>query len=364
MVNVLHVVLSLKIGGLERFVLELSKNFSNRVTPVIVCLEEAGDLAASAGHTRIISIGSKPGLKFHSVKKLADIIRKCNINIIHTHNEAAHFYGTLAGFFTGVPVLHTRHGRCLHNSYKIKLLNIISSFMAAKCVGVSKDVTDELKRTEILSSEKALTILNGIDVNAYSPRTTHADRKAAQKETNKCVKIGIIARLDRVKDHSNLLNSCVILNNLNDNFKLFIVGDGPMRKPLERQVKELLLEKKVVFTGTRHDIADILNDLDIYVLSSISEGISLTLLEAMACGLPVVATDVGGNPEVVINNKTGFIIPPKDPEKFAEKILILCQDENLRKRMGNAGRDRVLERFNILDTAKTYEQFYLQILGR
>jgi len=363
MINVLHVVISLRVGGLERFVVELTKNFSKDVTPLIVCLEETGELASYVNNARVVALNCGIGLKFRSVYKLIDIVRKNKINIIHTHNEAAHFYGTMTGVLSRVPVIHTRHGRYLDNNPRKMFLNIISSFFATKCVGVSQDVTDLMSRMEKINTQKTLTILNGIDTNTFSPHSANGENNRSQNGRGKFIRIGIVARLDIVKDHSNLLMACYYLNKKNKNFKLFIVGDGPMRKSLENEVEKLQLEEKVVFTGTRHDIADILNSLDIYVLSSISEGMSLTLIEAMSCCLPVVATDVGGNPEVVVNGVTGFIIPPQKPKLFTEKISILINDSILRESMGVEGRKRVIEKFSIKETARKYEDLYYKVLG-
>jgi sugar transferase (PEP-CTERM/EpsH1 system associated) len=361
MMNIMHVVLNLKVGGLERFILELIKNYSNEVTSFVVCLEEAGDLADYIRGGKVIALNQKPGLKYGAVPEIMKLIRENNIQLVHTHNEAAHFYGALAGKLSGVPVVHTRHGRYLHNSRRKVFLAMFSSFLATKIVGVSKDVSDLIARKEKIPDNKVLTILNGVDVDHYSPCAKKVENNYGHEIGNRCINIGIVARLDRVKDHSTLLITCNELRKFNDNFRLIIVGDGAMRSQLEKEVELLHLHDKVDFKGTRHDIVDIMNDLDIFALSSTSEGISLTLLEAMSCCLPVVATNVGGNPEVVKDGETGFLVPPKNPELFSEKLLMLIQDKKIREKMGVAGRERVMQHFSISQTAKKYVKLYTQV---
>ena len=363
MVNVLHIVQSLNTGGLERFVIELMRTYSADVVAYVVCLEEAGDLAANSEGTTVIALNEKPGLKLWAIYKIIQICKTNKIQLIHTHNEAAHFYGSLAGVLTGLPIVHTRHGRYAHNSSKKMLMNIFSSFLATAIVGVSEDVTNMLIKMEKISFPKALTILNGVDIDQFSPRFASTITDKNNDINRNSIMIGIVARLVKVKDHSNLLKACHELKKSDVNFKLLIVGDGCERSRLENEVDTLGLRECVEFMGVRKDIASILRQLDIYVLSSISEGISLTLLEAMSCSLPVVATDVGGNSEVVIDGETGFIVPARHPELLATKILAMINDNDLRIKMGKSGRERIIKCFSILQTAKTYRQLYQHVMG-
>ena len=357
MINVLHVVLNLHVGGLERFVIELMDKYSDNIVPHVVCLEEKGELAQFV-KGNLICLGEKPGLKFGSALKIVKIIQKYNIEIVHTHNESAHLYGSLAGFISRTPVIHTRHGKYSHSSTRKQLLNVFSSWLTTKVVGVSEDVSKMMVMKEFVSTNKVSTVLNGVDVEAYLPRS----KRNLFNCKNDCVKIGIVARLEPVKDHSNLLRACHELKKFSDDFVLIVVGDGTLRQQLSDEAAGLQIDDRVIFTGTRHDITDIVNELDIYVLSSISEGISLTLLEAMSCCLPVVATNVGGNPEVVKEGETGYLVPPRDPALFAEKLLCLIGDGEMRTDMGNAGRARVERFFNLSQTAKNYEKLYSELL--
>lgn len=362
MLRVLHIVLNLNVGGLERFIVELIKNFSGDVVTYILCLEEEGVLAGQVNGT-VIALNEKPGLKLKSINKITEIIRQNKIHLVHTHNEAAHFYGAIAGVFCKLPVIHTRHGRYQHSSNKKMLLNTLASLLSTRIVGVSDDISHLITKAEFIKKEKVLTILNGVDIGEYLPRVSGMIPADIFGATAGCVRIGIVARLDMVKDHANLLDACDLLHKQAVDFRLIVVGDGPLRCQLEHRVKELQLDQKVGFTGTRHDIAAVLNMLDIFVLSSKSEGISMTLLESMSCCLPVVATEVGGNPEVVVDGETGYLVPPENPGALADKLLQLILDPALRKSMGVAGREQIMSKFSISQTASAYEQLYQGVLA-
>jgi glycosyltransferase involved in cell wall biosynthesis len=146
-------------------------------------------------------------------------------------------------------------------------------------------------------------------------------------------------------------------------YRLLIVGDGPLMAELQSMATELELNKSVIFAGERQDIPTVLKAMDIYVLSSISEGISLTLIEAMSCELPVVATAVGGNPEVVVDKETGMLVPSENPAKLAEKILELIFNPAMRVTLGKNGRLRACEKFNIGRAANQYEELYESVVG-
>lgn len=357
MINVLHIVLGLQVGGLEKFVLDLIDKYPPNIKPYIVCLEKKGELGRHFENLDIIELNKSPSLSFKTVMQLVSMITKLDIDIIHTHNPGPHFYGAIAGFLARKPVIHTKHGRNYPADGKKVWLNKISSYFTDKVVAVSQNAADVCLEVENINSSKLEVILNGIDTNIFAPRKCEA-------EDNKPVQIGIVARLSAEKDHQTLLGACKLLSTQKADFHLDIIGDGPLRGVLESSVKSLEIDKYVSFCGTRHDVPELLRKLDIFVLSSISEGISLTLLEAMATRLPIVATNVGGNPEVVVDCETGYIVPPGNPEEMANKLLLLIKDENLRIQMGEKGRERVVMKFSIDETAQQYEKLYYSVLKR
>lgn len=372
MINVLHIVLSLQVGGLERFVIDLIENYSSGVRSYIVCLDDAGELAQSCKAESLYSLHKKPGVSLSAIRRLCELARELRIDVIHTHNTSPHLHGAVAGMLAGIPVVHTKHGRNRKHGLRKIMLYRLSALLSRKVVAVSRNAADDCTHLEGIPAEKVMVILNGIDTRLFAPMGLdmhHAPQIPPRPPLQRgelcgdgiCT-IGIVARLSPVKDHHTLLLACKHLYDRQAQFRLLIIGDGPLRRELEKNVNELGLTEQVEFTGMRHDIPAQLHRLDMFVLSSVSEGISLTLLEAMATSLPIVATDVGGNPEVVKDGVTGFIVPPSNPEALADKLAYLIHNPDLRRRMGEEGRKRVVEQFDIRQTARKYEELYRSVL--
>ncbi len=358
MVNVLHIVLGLQVGGLEKFVLDLIDNYPPGIKTFIVCLEGNGELGKQYNLLEIVELHKEPGISLKIIQQLVAIIKELDIDIIHTHNPSPHFYGAIAGFLTRRPVIHTKHGRNYPTDNKKVLLNKISSLLTKKIVAVSRNAADVCLNVEKIPATKVTVILNGTDTNLFSPGGYESEKVQGS------VRIGIVARLSGEKDHQTLLSACKLLANQTTDFHLEIIGDGPLRGSLEKSVETLGLDTHVSFSGMRHDVPKLLCQLDIFVLSSTTEGISLTLLEAMATELPIVATNVGGNPEVVIDGETGYLVSSQNPEEMAKKLLLLINDKNLRRKMGEKGRERVIANFSIKETARKYEELYCSVLSK
>jgi len=362
MINVLHVVLGLKIGGLEKFVLDLINQYSDDVQSIIVCLEDKGASGFAVDGIKMIELHKKAGLKLSVAFKIRQIVRKEKIDLIHTHNPSPHFYGALAGMLSWRPVIHTKHGRNYPSQKKKVLLNYISSLLTTHIVAVSKDAKNVCSQVEHIPSRKLMTILNGVDIDKFQPLQSYIIYQELGI-ASQIPLIGIVARLSPEKDHSTLIQACRLLKERLVLFHLVIVGDGALRADLENEVEQFDLIDEISFMGMRSDICTLVSNFDLFVLSSISEGISLTILEAMACAIPVVATDVGGNSEIVINGDTGFIVPSRTPELLADKIQFLLENPSLRERMGHFGRERVVTSFSMKKTASNYLSLYHEILS-
>lgn len=296
-----------------------------------------------------------------TVKHLYSLVRELRIDLIHTHNPSPHFYGALAGFLARIPVVHTKHGRNYPNKIKKVFLNRVAGYLTRKIIAVSGNAAEVCICVEKVSPDKVMVIHNGIDTGLYAPTTDSLP--TSQKETQDSVcTIAIVARLSPEKDHAILLAACKLLRDRQILFRLIIIGDGPLRSKLEQSVREYGLTSRVEIAGMCNDVANQLRRLDIFVLCSTTEGISLTLLEAMATSIPVVATNVGGNPEVVVDGTTGFLVPAQNPELLADRLSLLIHDKQLRKIMGSAGRKRVEEHFDIRQTVRRYEELYQDVL--
>lgn len=364
--HVLHVVLGLEIGGLEAFVLDLTRAYAGTVTSTIVCLRSKGAIMAKdTSHVNIVRLDGEEAFSWALVWKLCALIRREQIDVVHTHNPGPHLYGALAGRFCGKPVIHTKHGRNYPDNRRKVYFNRLVTMLTQRIIAVSQDAEAVCRDIESVPARKLRTILNGTDTRIFSRRSGGHDLRRELGLDDDIPIIGIVARLSRIKNHSLLFRSALELSRRGVRYLLVVVGDGPLEHDLRNEVVQLGLQDTVRFLGARSDVAQLYPQLDVFVLSSISEGVSLTLLEAMSCELPVVATRVGGNPEVVDDGVTGFIVE-ETPNGIADALERLVGSEDcasLRRSMGQAGRSRVEARFSMEQTAAAYMEEYRELIG-
>jgi glycosyltransferase involved in cell wall biosynthesis len=284
------------------------------------------------------------------VFRLARRFRRWQADILHTHDDRAHLYGTFAGRLARVPrIVHTRHGRSPDVSRRQKIVLTTAARLIDHFVCGSEDSAC-LALQQGIPADRVRTIWNGIDVRRFPYVGPQPDGPAV-----------IVARLSPEKDIETLLLATALVLREDAAFKLEIAGDGPSLSSLRKTMVELGLEGHVRFLGQVRDVAALLARAGLFVLSSLSEGISLTLLEAMASGLPLVATRVGGNPEVIANGENGFLVPPQNPRSLADALLRLRRDRDACVRLGEAGRRRVEAQFDVRRMVSEYERLYPQV---
>ncbi len=356
--NVAHVVLGLKVGGLERVVVNLVRGlqhdgFKNR----ILCLEEGGEFAAELEPLGIPIhvLGKKPGMDWYAIRRLAGLLRENRIDVVHTHNPMPHFHGAIARLLARTPVLvHTKHGRNYPDNPRRVLLNRALSWFTDMIVPVSDNAAQVALEIERVAAHKVRRIWNGVDTELYKPGTMNS-------ETGTSV-IGTVARLSPEKDQQTMLAAFKLVLEKIPQARLVFVGDGPSVADLKQTTAQLGMGDNVDFLGMRSNVAELLNTFDLFTLSSVTEGISMTLLEAMACELPVAATDVGGNREIVNPPECGLIVPPRDSQALANAYLELLHNPQGRANMGQAARVRVIEHFSLNKMISDYETLYSQLL--
>lgn len=354
-VRVCHVSMHLKTGGLERLLVEFARRHDRQlVQPLFVALQDTGppaeEISACGCPVRRINLAEngKPG----SLKSLRQLLRSEQVDLVHTHNTYAHFYGALAARAAGVrAVVNTQHGRGCGPGWKARLQFRIANRWTARIVGVSADAAALCRDEDRRSRRKVITIRNGIDPGRFKYRGSQAQPTLIA-----------VGRLSPEKDFATLLRAAAIAAPAVPELSLQIVGDGAERAALERLARELHLGDRVAFLGERSDIPDRLAEAGCYVASSRTEGISLTLLEAMAVGLPAITTRVGGNSEVVEDHVTGRLVPAGDPEQLASAIVAMCRDRERWPEMGRRGRERVERHFGIDRMVHDYEQLYTEVL--
>lgn len=355
-VRICHVSMTLRTGGLERLLVEFGR-LANRDRYLLefVSLTDAGppadDLRALGVHVR--SLGFPKMGKWDVYRSLKKLFRDRSIDIVHTHNTYPHFYATLAAVSARVPVIvNTQHGRGCGNGWKDHLQFAVANHFADRVVGVSEDATTLCRQQNPASAGRMQRIWNGIDVGRF---------KFVGPSSN-CTAISV-GRLSSEKDFVTLVRAAAIVKQHVPAFRLQMVGDGAERPALEALVRELNIGDVVSFLGERRDVPALLAQAGFYVASSRTEGISLTILEAMSVGLPVVTTAVGGSPEIVEEGVTGHLAPPQDPAALADAIVRMCARRGEWQAIGLAGRNRVERHFNVRTMINGYEQLYEELIA-
>jgi sugar transferase (PEP-CTERM/EpsH1 system associated) len=356
---VVHVVSTLGIGGQEMVILSLIRHMDRaRYTPHVLCLHDRGPLAEriEALGVPVDVIGAHGVGLLEMGRRLARRLRELRPDIVHTHNPAPHQAAAVARLITRFPALvHTKHGRNNFPTRTRRWAEQLAGKMTDMVVPVSTDAAEVASRVDRVPDRKLRVIQNGIEVLGVAQATPLPPGRAPRAVH--------VARLNRIKDQGTLLRATRAVADALPGFTLDIVGDGPMHADIHALATELGLDEVVRFHGFRDDVGTILASADLFVLSSLSEGISITLLEAMAAGLPVVATDVGGNREVVLPGETGMLVPVGDHAALGDAMLAVLTDPALARTMGAAGYTRVAATFAIDRTVHAYEAIYRELLG-
>lgn len=353
-IKVCHVSMTLETGGLEKLLVDFGRHRDrSRFDLQFLTLNGHGHPAEELREQGYrVETTSGCGGRLARIKRMARIMRECRVQVVHTHNTHAHFYGALAARMAGVPVvINTQHGRGCGRHWKARWQFRIANLLTARIIGVSEDSTALCRLDDPWSSNRMEAIWNGIDLQRFEYRGPAHEPLAIS-----------VSRLSPEKDLATLIRAVWIVVKDCPRFRLKIVGEGPERPNLERLVAELGLQHAVEFAGEQHDIPAQLRQAAFFVSSSRTEGISLTLLEAMAVGLPVITTRVGGNPEIVLDGSTGRLVRSESPDQLAGAILDLLDLPEAWPVMGELGRQRVEQHFNVKHTVRQYEALYLELL--
>lgn len=363
------VISDLHIGGAERLLLDMVSAWRQEdepITPFVYALrdgpirnqlEEQGcSVSISSGTFRI-----NPLLIPWLVKRC----KRDKIQLVHLHLPRAGFYGRLAAKLLGLPVLYTEHNLWEMYVPLSRFLNRITYFINNNVVAVSDAVQASITRNSHYPSDKLTRIHNGISPwNDARPEKRVELRKGIGLHEESVI-IGTIANLHVRKGIRFLLYSVHHLINEFPNLHYIMIGrdDGEWTN-LQQVISELHIESHVHWLGYRPDARNLLPLLDIFVLPSLSEGLPVALLEAMDAGLPVIATKVGGTPEVVADGETGFLVEPGNIPALANSIRSLIKDPYRRAMVGHAGKKRVHERFTVDRMAREYAELYFNLSGR
>lgn len=363
--SIVHFVTMLDIGGLERMVLALAREQKRRGHSVTIgCLFGDGVLAGQARDAGIavFSCDKRPGPDWRVMPKIRRALRAAGAQVLHTHNSMPHYYATAAALGLGLRrIISTRHNMGT-DQYTARGEALYKLAMKAtdRAVSVCRAAQDRFVASGVIRADKALTIVNGIEVERFRLRN---DASRAQLALHfglaeADLLLTTVGRLGEVKNHALMLRALKLSRERGANAALLVVGDGPMRAGLEALTAELNLDNVVRFAGARDDIAELLAGSDGFIQSSITEGYSLALVEASCAGLPIIATDVGGNAEIVQRGVTGLLVAANDVAGMAAAIARLSGDLPERLRMGGAARDWAMRNGSLETMYTAYLSIY------
>ena len=365
--RVAQVIPSLQVGGLQKVVVRLVDRFRGRMDHLVLTPAGDGPLRPRFGPgVDVIALAERPGSPKLNALRMARVFRAWRPDVVHTRNWTC-IDAILGARLARVPVvIHGEHGREAgdpegRNALRRRVRRLLAP-LVTEFVAVSQDLARWLVEDVGVPAAKVTQIYNGVDTEAFSP----ADKEAARRTLgirDGAVVIGTVGRLDPVKDHRGLLEAFGRTAR-HPQAQLVVVGDGPCRAELEQVGRRLGLDGRVLMLGERQDVARILRALDVFALPSVGEGISNALLEAMASGLPVIATRVGGNPELVDDDVTGTLVSPRSAEALAAAFDRYLLDPALIRKHGEAGRQRALRDFSLDRMFGAYDSLYSRLLAR
>lgn len=357
--NILYTTsFSYMAGGGQWSLYYLIKHLNKDIFHPIVLCPDDGELAEkmrSVGADVIfLNVGRIRRLNPFVIKRLVSIIKDKNISLVHTDSTTENFYAGIAAKIAGIPLVW--HIRTSEGEY---FLDRVLSFLSTKLILVADALKSRFRWLE--KTQKLVTIYNGIDLEEFdsfsaTPSSIRKESGIGESE----ILLACVGRIEKRKGQEYLISAMKHA----DNVKLIFAGkaDEVYLRQITTLCEDLNICDKIIFAGHRNDIPSFLRSIDIPVFPTLTEGFSRVLLEAMAAGRPVIATDVGGNSEAIIDGITGYVVPAKKPEALAHRINELTSNKEKRKRMGLSGRQRIEKGFAIERHAKAVEELYKEII--
>jgi glycosyltransferase involved in cell wall biosynthesis len=360
MTTVLHLSSSSGPGGAEAVVASLASGLDPASYRSVVCLFRDGwlrDRCERLGlETHVVPMRGMLDLGW--LRRFTRLLRDRGVDVIHAHEFGANTYGALAGRLAGVPAVATVHGRSYYADCRRRRLAYRVVSRAAAMVAVSEDVKRFVVETTGVAAARVRVVLNGVAAAAPVSEEVRASLRADLGLRDGERVVTVVGSLYPVKGHRHLLQAVPQVLESSPSTVVLIAGRGSCERELREQAKRLGIEAQVRFLGLRGDVPVLLATSDVFVLPSLSEGLSIAILEAMAAGRPVVTTRVGGNPELVLHGQTGILVPPADAPALASAVIALLTNPAAARRLGENGQRHVTERFGIEAMVRQYEAIY------
>lgn len=359
---------SFRAGGSERQALEVIKRLDRtKFEPFVACFQREGPLLSELPsdidvihtfHLRSFFSWST----FKQGKEFSRILRQAGIHIIQCFDFYSNLFAIPWGRVGRVPIiLGARRDEASMRTPRQHYTELFVYKLATGVIANAESIKDQLVARDKLIPDKVWVIQNGLDLDRFDGRRQHA--LDLRREGNPGPSLAVVANLRPEKGHLVFLDACRHLADRFSTLKVFIVGNGPMKESIAKRIGELKLTNCVEMAGELKNIPEFFQGVDIAVLPSLkNEGFPNSVMEAMAASLPVVATDTGGTVELVIDGLTGYLVPAANPEALQDRLGKLCADSELRKKMGEAGRQRIIERFTADRMVRRFENLYEGLL--
>ncbi len=368
MIKICYVIGQLSRGGAEKQLYELVKGIDReRFSPVVIGLSSGGFWTGEFRklNIQVIELQRRKNREFTRLFRLIKLFRIIKPDIVHTYLFSANSYGRIAAIIAGVPVIiaserslpETGKDKTGYQVFLDKILAFFSHGIICNSIKASETLIDKYS----FDAKKVFTVHNAINTVDFLKGTElDSQRKIARKV------VGTVGRLHSSKNYRLFLDMAriVLENSEPGSLKFVVIGDGDLRNELERYAQQSGIAENVVFTGESDDVFPLLQTMDVFVMTSLYEGLSNAIMEAMLAGLPVVATDVGGNRELVINGETGFLCPSNDASSLAEKVTGLLGNERDAGQMGDKGKKRIIMEFKVEKMVRETEEIYMGFLNR
>lgn len=373
-VRVLHLITELSTGGAQSALFRyLEASNRSRFEPTVACLYNGDQVIAEQIRSigiDVYDLGMNSKISIAAVWRFVKLLRAQRPRILHTWMYHANVLGRVIGWLTRVPTIITSRRNVEIGGQSREWIKRWTSTLDHAVIAVCEKARLREIAASNLPDEKVVTVYNGLSLEHFilvRRQTTRLQIRDELALSPQAVVIGVVGRLHPQKGHLHLIDAFATVQQTmaktrGPSIYLLIAGDGSERDAIEKQIQRLALSENIALLGTRSDVPELLAGMDIFVLPSLWEGLPNVLLEAMAAQLPVVATAVGGTPEIVLDGETGILTAPADSAALGDALLTLINNPTLRNKLGQAGRRRVETSFSIQQMTKSIEGLYVKFL--
>lgn len=367
-INILHIIAKLPVGGVENQLAMVVKRYDReRFQPFVCCLsgEDVVGREIEDSGTQVIYLNKlQHQFRWSIVRDIYNLIKRKDIKIVRTHQYHANFYGRLAAIWAGVPCIVAS----VHNVYTIdkkihrRIINKILSRFTDRVVAVSEAVKNDILKYDRVKRDEVGIIYNGVDVNRFLNVNGDLVRREFGIAPDTTV-VGTVGRLTMQKGHKCFIDAISKIKGNFPEIAFLLIGDGSLKNDLESYAETLGMKNNIIFAGSRRDIPEVLAAMDIFVFPSLWEGLGTAVLEAMAAGKPIIASDLPPIREMIEHKKNGMLAPVKDSTALAQSIKLLLDDKKFAESLGRSAKEKASSCFSIETTVSNYTALFENVLN-